>query len=42
MTQKDFGALFITNTATKKTDVIHELDAKDCVNWRYADSMYIN
>ena len=41
---KDFGSLFITNTAEKKEyfhnsndEVIKEIDPLDCINWKYAD-----
>lgn len=41
---KDFGSLFITNTAEKKEylhhgndEVIKEIDPLECINWKYAD-----
>jgi ParB family transcriptional regulator, chromosome partitioning protein len=41
---KDFGSLFITNTAEKKEyfhdsndEVIKEINPLDCFNWKYAD-----
>lgn len=41
---KDFGSLFITNTAEKKEhsynsndEVIKEIDPLACINWKYAD-----
>lgn len=43
---KDFGSLFITNTAEKKhyinndinnDEIIKEIDPLDCINWKYAD-----
>ena len=39
---KDFGSLFITNTAEKKImshddEIIKEIDPLECVNWKYAD-----
>lgn len=41
---KDFGSLFITNTAEKKDltqnhsdETIKEIEPGDCINWQYAD-----
>lgn len=41
---KDFGSLFITNTAEKKEhlynsndEIIKEIDPLECINWKYAD-----
>lgn len=42
-TKKDFGSLFITNTANKKNEfnnddeIIREIDPSKCFNWKYAD-----
>lgn len=42
-TKKDFGSLFITNTANKKNEfnngdeIIREIDPSKCINWKYAD-----